>query len=861
MKREIKRIKELLKSNPSGMTISGLARKLGLNRNTVARYLDIMLTAGKVEMRQIGSAKLFSLSHRIPLTALMDASSNVIAVVNSELRIVQANRGFSELLNIGKNDIIGMNLRESSFSTQSGSEVESRVMESIEGKHSISEVKIELGNGPLYLTISSLPIILGDGSHGACLIAEDITARIVAEEGLKQSEEKFRTLVHSLQDMVFVLDRNNCFQQIHTQPISPWHISEQAYIGKHLREILPPHVVDEVLEKIQALRISGEEGSFDYSMNIRGKEDWFSGTMYLQNDKERIVAVIRNVTEQKKLEEELRTSEERFKTIFRESHTGIGIFDFEGLYIRANKSLLDLFGVQNEDVLKKFNVFDDPNLLSETKERMRAGEISKFETIYDFDEIRKIDLYRTLKTGQILLDTIVGPLGTDEHGSPKIGYILRVNDITHRKNAIKKLEEMKEFYKTILDKIVNGVVVHDKDDKITYINEAGLKVVGLPIEQVLGTNILTGFPKESLKMARELYLIAKRDIEPQRFDTISITSPTGQHFYQSGWLIPLIRDGRYDGLITTIEDITSLTETRFKEQKQVEFLETVIDSLVHPFYIIDAKDYTISMANRTSRLGHLEEGSTCYAITHLRELPCDGEDHPCPLEEVKKTKKSVVVEHVHSQENGEVKNMEIHASPIFDTNGNVTSIIEYNIDVTERKKIEEELRISENRYRSLFENSPTSLWEEDFSQVKEFFDRLRNDGVADFRDHFENHPEDVEQCVNLVRVLDANKASLELHGVQRKDEILGSLTKSFGRDGLGVFCEELIALAEGRTFYRSDIVQLIVRGKRHVLAFQLVVPPGFEKSLSRVYLSIYDVTNRDDTREALRKDDVADTTD
>ncbi|MFW9843413.1 MAG: PAS domain S-box protein, partial [Candidatus Thorarchaeota archaeon] len=214
MKREIERISEILKMNPVGMTISGIARKLGINRNTVAKYLDIMLTTGEVEMRQIGSAKLYSLSHRIPLAALLDASSDAIAVLNGNLMVIQANESFSRLLNITKNDTIGLNLRDSPFSSNAGSEIEKRVLDSIKGDHSISEFDYESEKGSIFLNVSSLPILLGDGSNGACLIVEDITARKQAEEALKESEEKYRHLFNNLSDIVFVANLKGQFIQI-----------------------------------------------------------------------------------------------------------------------------------------------------------------------------------------------------------------------------------------------------------------------------------------------------------------------------------------------------------------------------------------------------------------------------------------------------------------------------------------------------------------------------------------------------------------------------------------------------------------------------------------------------------------------
>jgi PAS domain S-box-containing protein len=129
-------------------------------------------------------------------------------------------------------------------------------------------------------------------------------------------------------------------------------------------------------------------------------------------------------------------------------------------------------------------------------------------------------------------------------------------------------------------------------------------------------------------------------------------------------------------------------------RKQTDFLNLVLESIPHPFYVIDASDYTIKLANSATYAGTSGKGTTCHELTHRSDKPCESDDHPCPLRIVKETKEPVTVEHVHYDEDGNPKNVEVHAYPIFDEDGNVSQVVESSIDITERRKAQDALKKS-----------------------------------------------------------------------------------------------------------------------------------------------------------------------
>ncbi|BCR03725.1 hypothetical protein DESUT3_07940 [Desulfuromonas versatilis] len=169
-----------------------------------------------------------------------------------------------------------------------------------------------------------------------------------------------------------------------------------------------------------------------------------------------------------------------------------------------------------------------------------------------------------------------------------------------------------------------------------------------------------------------------------------------------------------------------------------------------------------------------------------------------------------------------------------------------------RLKMERELRESEGKYRSLFEDSPISLWEEDFSGVKEFLDGLRGEGITDFREYFRQHPEAVAHCAERIAIIDINMATIDLFRASTKEDLLGNLHQVLTEDSLEQFREELVALAGGATWFETEGVNRTLDGEERVVNLRLSVAPGHEKTLGKVVVSLIDVTERRRTEAALR---------
>ena len=192
---------------------------------------------------------------------------------------------------------------------------------------------------------------------------------------------------------------------------------------------------------------------------------------------------------------------------------------------------------------------------------------------------------------------------------------------------------------------------------------------------------------------------------------------------------------------------------------------------------------------------------------------------------------------------GEVRVVHSQGDVRRDDSGRPERIFGILQDITDRKRAEAEVRESEQRYRYIFQSTGVSIWEEDFSRIKDAIDDLKARGVRDFRKYCGEHPEFVEQAIAMVKVVDVNDATLELFVADSKDELLASLRRVFLPETLEVFVGELIAIAEGRTSFEAETVLQTLRGERLtvLLTITFPLPPA---RFDNVLVTVMDITER-----------------
>ncbi|MCY1004389.1 STAS domain-containing protein [Nannocystis pusilla] len=174
-----------------------------------------------------------------------------------------------------------------------------------------------------------------------------------------------------------------------------------------------------------------------------------------------------------------------------------------------------------------------------------------------------------------------------------------------------------------------------------------------------------------------------------------------------------------------------------------------------------------------------------------------------------------------------------------------------DLELTQLRQRVAELERSEARYRNIFESSPISLWEEDWSAVKQHLDRILATGV-DLDAYLRSHVDDVIACVGLVRILDVNRATLELCQAPNKDQLLQALSVVFNQDSLDTFRRELVAIGGGAMFYEEETTICTLLGEVRNIMFRVVVSADCQHTWERCFVSLVDITDRKRAEEALR---------
>jgi PAS domain S-box-containing protein len=195
-------IRNLLKSQRRGLSISEIANYLGLQRHLVSKDLAYLQQMGQVEMVSIGSSKVFSYAMRKPLFGILDYTSNAIILLNDEGIIVEINEPLLSLVNLSREDLLGRRMVDCPGPLFPALHPDSCETESIE-EVAIGDPLPEDPKAIRHFRIKYIPTVFEDATKGIIIFIEEITEQIRYRDALLLSEEQYKTIVEKQTELIF----------------------------------------------------------------------------------------------------------------------------------------------------------------------------------------------------------------------------------------------------------------------------------------------------------------------------------------------------------------------------------------------------------------------------------------------------------------------------------------------------------------------------------------------------------------------------------------------------------------------------------------------------------------------------------
>ncbi|MCY0094119.1 sensor domain-containing diguanylate cyclase [Hoeflea ulvae] len=149
---------------------------------------------------------------------------------------------------------------------------------------------------------------------------------------------------------------------------------------------------------------------------------------------------------------------------------------------------------------------------------------------------------------------------------------------------------------------------------------------------------------------------------------------------------------------------------------------------------------------------------------------------------------------------------------------------------------------------AVFDLAPVAMWIEDFSGVKEQFEKWRAEGVTDLRAYLNDDVAQVSACAKKIKVLQVNRKTLDLFEADSLEHLVDNLPVIFNNEMFASHINELVELWDGKTEFNSNAVNYTLTGRRMDIQLKGAVMPGHEATLGRILVTTEDVTQREDAR-------------
>lgn len=543
----------------------------------------------------------------------------------------------------------------------------------------------------------------------------DITERRRQEEQLRESETLYRTAMETTSDGITITQNR-----------------KYVYANKKLMETIG-RPDEELTGKTAGVYIHADDRKFleeNFAAVSRGlpmpnptydirvvKPD--GSVVYVSvinvpityHGKPATLAFIKDVTLQKQYEAALQESEKLYRTALEATSDGVTIVQ-NGIYAYVNQKFLDTMGVEREVIIDQpLGILAGP----EAQDGLRAF----LKRHPQADSAADINLTRVQKTDGSFIYFQSSSVDIIYRGKPAI--LTFIKDITESKKAEQALRESETLYRTALETTSDGILISDvAEAKYLYINQKLLDTLGRPHENLIGAPIDLYIHPDDVGLGKKYFLERKREGKKASYYESRLIKPDGDISLISITSTDIIFQGR-KAVISFVQDITEKKRQEQALRESEELYRTALEKSNDGISIIQDGKYVYANPKLLKTIGREEEG--------IVGLPLGFYTHPDDREKVRAyyeaRQKGEPVPQSYDMRvvkpDGSVIIINITAIKISYQGRPAT--MSFILDITERKKAEEALRRSEERYRTIIESIDDDYFETDLKGRITFFNK------------------------------------------------------------------------------------------------------------------------------------------
>ncbi|MBD3228950.1 MAG: PAS domain S-box protein [Candidatus Lokiarchaeota archaeon] len=586
---QFSKIIDTLKKNPTGLTITQISKRIDLNRNSTAKYLDLLRVLGHTEMRSVGTAKVYFPSERIPISSFLNLTHEAIIITDNSLRIKEVNEKFLGLARKEKDDLIGKRIDRIECEIIDDPEVQMNIKKVISGENINLEKKFTLNDGyDYYFIINLIPITFDDTSPGLFMIITDITERKKAEIELKKSEKQYRLILNSIAESISVYDKD--LKLVYVNPaLIKW--ADKLGIGKIKigRTVFEnfPFLSERIKQEYEQVFKTGKS-IITHEKNEFSHDIIYTETqkvpIFQDNEVIQVLTIIRDITSEKKTSMELEESEEKFRRITEQSLMGICILQDDCIkYVNEafanviDYTVDDVMNWKPKEYIKYIHPLDRDFVVEQARKKQEGNKDIKIHYVFR-------GLTKTRNT--VWVDNYAKTIMYD--GRP--ADLIMITNITDRMKAQKELEVKEKRFRNIIENTKDAIIIISLNGRLLYISPQ--------IENILGSkkilnqvgmslnNLKKYFHKKDFKRIIKEFWSAAKDKKVIIKDEIDfrLKHKDGDYIWISAKSKLYKEENEIVGFITSLRDITEKKKTAIRlkssEEKYRLLTENVNDMLL-----------------------------------------------------------------------------------------------------------------------------------------------------------------------------------------------------------------------------------------------------------------------------------------